>query len=33
MGLRDSDAMGYVAVSVGYEGTACDPEDLVMSDA
>jgi len=32
MGLRDPDAMGYVAVSVGYEGTACDPEDLVMSD-
>ena len=32
MGLRDPDAMGYVAISVGYEGTACDPEDLVMSD-
>ena len=32
MGLRDPDPIQYVAVSVGYESTACDPEDLVMSD-
>ena len=32
MGLRHPDPIQYVAVSVGYEGTACDPEDLVMSD-